>query len=57
MDIIAHKKDNIYAIYSKRYNSNVGNKAIQEVVAGNSYYNADISWVITNSSFTQAATD
>lgn len=36
-------------------NSVVGNSAIQEVVAGMKYYNAESAYVITNSTFTSSA--
>lgn len=55
VDILAEKDGKKYAIQAKRYSNSVGNKAVQEVVSGMSYYEADVSWVITNSTFTQAA--
>lgn len=55
VDIIAKRKDKTYAIQAKRYANTVGNKAVQEVVAGKEYYEADVSWVITNSNFTKQA--
>ncbi|MFJ8246944.1 restriction endonuclease [Peribacillus asahii] len=55
VDIIAKKQGKIYAIQAKRYTGSVGNKAVQEVVSGKEFYGADISWVITNSSFTPSA--
>lgn len=42
-------------VQAKRYSGNVGNKAVQEVVAAKAYYNADEAWVVTNSKFTAAA--
>ncbi|WP_051556684.1 restriction endonuclease [Alkalihalobacterium bogoriense] len=55
VDIVAKRNSKIYAIQAKRYSGKVGNKAVQEVVSGKEYYGADVSWVITNSSFTQSA--
>lgn len=55
VDIIAFKNGYKYAIQCKYYNSPVGNSAIQEVVAGASYYNCHKKIVITNSTFTQGA--
>lgn len=57
VDILAKKKGKTYAVQAKRYSGTVGNKAIQEVVSGKEYYDADITWVITNSSFTKSAID
>lgn len=42
-------------IQAKRYNTSVGNKAIQEVHAAKGFYNCDKAWVITNSTFTTSA--
>ncbi len=55
VDIIAEKNGMKYAIQCKRYSSNVGNHAIQEVFSGKSIYNADVAVVLTNSYFTQQA--
>ena len=55
VDIIAIKEGRRYAIQCKRYSSNVGNKAVQEVIAGRQYYNCSIGIVMTNSYFTQSA--
>ncbi len=55
VDIIATKSGKTYAIQAKRYAGAVGNKAVQEVVSGKEYYGADVSWVITNSTFTPSA--
>ena len=55
VDIIAYKNGYKYAIQCKYYNSPVGNSAIQEVVAGASFYRCHKKIVITNSTFTQGA--
>lgn len=55
VDIIAYKNGYKYAIQCKYYSSTVGNSAIQEVVAGASFYNCQKKIVITNSTFTQGA--
>ena len=57
VDIIAYKKGYKYAIQCKYYKSPVGNSAIQEVVAGASFYQCHKTIVITNSSFTRGAID
>ena len=41
----------------KKYNGDVSNKAIQEVVAAKNYYKADKALVVTNSFFTKGAID
>lgn len=54
-DLIAHRKDKTYVIQVKHYAGNVGNKAVQEVVAAKNYYAGDIGVVVTNSLFTKSA--
>jgi len=56
-DLIIHDQDESVAIQVKRYNQNVGNKAVQEVVAAISYYRTNRGMVITNSGFTKSAYD
>lgn len=55
IDILAEKQSVKYAIQCKRYSSDVGNKAVQEVFAGKSYYNCHVGVVLTNRYFTQSA--
>lgn len=57
VDVIALKNNIRCAVQCKRYSSNVGNKAVQEVIAGMQYYNCPIGIVMTNSYFTQSAKD
>lgn len=52
VDIILNES---IAIQCKRYKDNVGNGAVQEVVAGRRFYNCRQSVVITNSKFTENA--
>ncbi len=54
-DLIAKKNGRTIVIQAKRYESTVGNKAVQEVVAAVHFYNGHEGWVITNSSFTKSA--
>ncbi len=54
-DIIAKKNGKTIIIQAKRYNSTVGNKAVQEVISAIQYYSGDEGWVITNSTFTSSA--
>ena len=49
-------KDNIkIAIQCKLYTKPVGNKAVQEIIAGKDFYNADYGVVVSNASFTNSA--
>jgi len=54
-DVIAEKNGRRLIIQCKLYSSPVGNKAVQEVAAAAGYYEADISAVVTNSTFTKSA--
>ena len=55
IDVLAEKLGVKYAIQCKRYSSDVGNKAVQEVFAGKSYYGCHVGVVLTNRYFTQSA--
>ena len=55
VDVIAHINDFAVAIQCKRYTGSVGNKAVQEVIAGAKFYEADFAAVITNSKYTKSA--
>lgn len=55
VDILAERDKIKYAIQCKYYSSPVGNKAVQEVFTGKTYYNANIGIVVTNNVFTPAA--
>ena len=54
-DIIFLHKGKRFVIQAKRYSSNVGNSAVQEVYAAKGFYKCDFAWVITNSSYTTSA--
>ncbi|MFC5775519.1 restriction endonuclease [Ectobacillus antri] len=54
-DLILQKDRNRIVVQVKRYKGKVGIKAVQEVVASKSYYNAEEAWIITNSFFTNSA--
>jgi len=54
-DIIARLSRRVIVIQAKRSTAPVGNRAVQEVVAARAYYGGTDSWVVTNSTFTQAA--
>lgn len=55
VDLLARKGMTKYAIQCKRYKNSVGNKAVQEVFAGASFYKCDKCIVVTNSHFTNSA--
>lgn len=57
IDVIAEKNGQKIGIQAKCYINAVSNKAIQEVVAGLSYYNLDKGMVVTNNYFTESAKD
>lgn len=55
IDILACKDGVQYGIQCKCYSSNVGNKAVQEAVAGKAFYCCHIAVVMTNRYFTSSA--
>jgi|GEM_PF-2519920 len=55
IDVICEKNGKRLGIQTKCYAAAVGNSAIQEVVAGKSFYKLDKVMVITNSYFTKSA--
>lgn len=55
VDLIAKKDDIKFAIQCKYYSKSVGNKAVQEVIAGKSFYECDVGVVCSNNSFTRSA--
>ena len=57
VDLLGWKFKKKYAFQCKRYDGNVGNKAIQEVFTGKKLYAASEAIVITNSHFTKQAQD
>lgn len=57
VDILAEKNGVKYAIQCKRYNSSVGNSAVQEVLAGMNFYGCQRCAVMTSNYFTQSAID
>lgn len=57
VDIIAHKHRKKYGIQCKYYSYPVGNKAVQEAYAGADFYDCDKAMVMTNVTFTRAATE
>lgn len=55
IDLIGTKKGEQVGFQCKRYTGFVGNKAVQEVWAGQKYYQLDAGMVITNSEFSDSA--
>ena len=55
LDVIAEKGDKKIGIQAKCYSGTVGNSAVQEAVAGKSFYHCDKVIVITNNFFTSSA--
>ena len=55
IDIIATRDGTKAVFQCKKYTSPVGNKAVQEIIAGRLFEKADIAVVISNASFTTSA--
>lgn len=55
VDIIAEKDEIKCAIQCKRYSQLVGNKVVQEVVAGKTFYRCRVETAITNNYFNKSA--
>jgi HJR/Mrr/RecB family endonuclease len=55
VDIIAIKYSTKVAIQCKKYSQPVGNKAVQEVIAGQKYYQTKYAVVVTNTTFTESS--
>lgn len=55
VDVMAIKAGVKVGIQCKLYSSNVGNKAVQEIIAAKSYFDFDHGAVITNAGYTKSA--
>ena len=55
VDVLAEKNNIKIAIQCKQYSKPVGNKAVQEVIAGKNFYNAQYATVVSNAPFTPSA--
>ena len=55
VDVEAERKGVKLVAQCKRFSKQVGNKAVQEVVAGLKYYEADLGVVIAPNGFTKSA--
>lgn len=56
-DLVISKEGEVTVVQAKRYTDNVGIKAIQEIIGAVNYYKAIKAMVVTNSYFTQAASE
>lgn len=56
-DLILRKGRRRIAVQAKCYAKPVGNAAVQEAFAAQAFYECSEAWVVTNSTFTQAARD
>ncbi|MBC9720206.1 restriction endonuclease [Lactobacillus reuteri] len=56
-DVVVKNPDTelITVIQVKQYSAKVGNKAVQEIIAGKAFYNANEAIVMTNNYFTESA--
>ena len=54
-DLILKTGNHIIAVQAKRYSSNVGNTAIQEIYTSLNVYGANEGWVVASSGFTSSA--
>lgn len=55
IDVLASKDFVKYGFQCKCYSSDIGNKAVQEALAGKAYYGCHVAVVLTNRYFTPAA--
>jgi hypothetical protein len=51
VDLILSKDGHKIAVQAKRWAGVVGNKAVQEVIAGKLYYDCSHAWIVTTSTF------
>jgi len=57
IDIIAYKDGVKFGIQCKCYDTDIGNKAVQEAYSGKAYYNCHVGVVLTNRYFTRSAVE
>lgn len=55
VDVVAIKNSVKVGIQCKLYSTNVGNKAVQEIIAAKAYFDFDYGAVITNAGYTRSA--
>jgi len=56
-DLVISRYNEKIVVQAKRYKNNVGNRAVQEVVASIAHYGANKGMVVTNSQFTKSAVE
>ena len=54
-DLVVRQNGRVIVIQCKRCSSPVGVNAVQEILGAKSFYQADETWVVTDSTFTKAA--
>ena len=57
IDVIATKGKFKAVFQCKKYTSPVGNKAVQEVIAGKTFASADLAFVVSNTQYTRSAVE
>lgn len=57
IDVLAEKDSICYAIQCKNYANKLDNTPVQEAFAGKQFYGCDVGVVITNSTFTEGASE
>jgi restriction system protein len=57
IDVLATRNGFTAIFQCKKYSSPVGNKAVQEAIAGKAFASADIACVVSTAQYTQAAKD
>lgn len=55
IDVLAYKNGVRAVFQCKKYSSPIGNKAVQEAIAGKAFASADYAFVVTNSEYTASA--
>ncbi|MBE6451722.1 MAG: restriction endonuclease [Alphaproteobacteria bacterium] len=55
VDLIVSANNKKCAIQCKYYSTPVGNKAVQEVIAGRGFYNCELGMVCSNNTYTKSA--
>lgn len=55
VDLLVKKNNEVTAIQAKRYSNSVGNGAVQEIIAGMKFYDANKGMVVTTNYFTASA--
>lgn len=54
-DLILKKRKKVIVVQAKRYEKNIGIKAVQEIVGAVAYYQAEEAMVVTNRYYTKSA--